>query len=181
MPARLIGCGLAAYLLTGAFTSAQVSMDLQLSSFGLLSLLVARLTWSRRLRFIPLRLLVFPAIAFVVYLFHHDTQASGLLSSDLRTGLLVVLLIMMLLAIQFAQKEIFQTTPTDILVIALVGGVSVLYEHGVVDNELAPMVVELVLLFYAAELSMRQMQRTWNCFSIGVLAALAFLAARLVV
>jgi hypothetical protein len=61
-----------------------------------------------------------------------------------------------------------------------VGGVGVLYEHGVVDTELAPMVVELVLLFYAAELTMRQMKGSWNCLTVGVLGGLALLSARIV-
>ena len=100
--------------------------------------------------------------------------------SDLRLALLVALILAMLVAVRYTRKEVFQTTPTDILVIALVGGVSVLYEHGIVDIELAPMVVELVLLFYAAELTMRQMKGAWNCFTVGVLGGLGLLAARIV-
>ena len=179
VPAQLIGCGLGLYLLFGSIVAAQVSLDIQLSSLILLLFLTARLGWNERLRFVPLRLLVFAGIAFVVYLLHYDAYASGLLPPVLRVALLVTLLIVMLVAIRFAQRDVFQTTPTDILVIALVGGFGVLYEHNIVDTALAPMVIELVLLFYAAELTMRQMKSTWNCFSVSMLATLAILSARL--
>jgi len=87
---------------------------------------------------------------------------------------------MMLVAISYTNKEIFKATPTDLLVIALVGGLGVLYQQGTVATELAPMVVELVLLFYVAELTIRQMQKPWNCFTVGVLGALALLSLRVV-
>jgi UDP-GlcNAc:undecaprenyl-phosphate GlcNAc-1-phosphate transferase len=177
---QVIGYGLAVYLLFGAVVPGRVSMDLVVSAAVLFVFLLVRLIWSQQLRFIPLRLLVFPAIAFIVYLLHHDAQAATVLPSDLRLALLVALILVMLVAVRYTRKEVFQTTPTDILVIALVGGVGVLYEHGIVDIELAPMVVELVLLFYAAELTMRQMKGAWNCLTIGVLGGLALLSARLV-
>jgi len=178
---QVIGCGLAAYLLFGALVPAQVSMDLVVSAAALFVLLLARLIWSQQLRFIPLRLLIFPAIAFVVYLLHYDIHAASILPSALRLGLLAALIVAMLLAVRYSRKDVFQTTPTDILVIALIGGVGVLYEHGIVETELAPMVVELVLLFYAAELTMRQMQGAGNCFTLGVLGGLALLSARIFV
>jgi hypothetical protein len=148
---------------------------------SLLTLLLVRLTWSQALRFLPLRLLVFPAIAFIVYLLHYDAQASAVVPPLLRTVLFILLIVLMLMAIRYVRSDSFKTTPTDILVIAMVGGVGVLYERSIVDAELAPMLVELVVLFYAAELFMRQMKNTWNCFTVGILAGLAILSARLLV
>jgi hypothetical protein len=92
----------------------------------------------------------------------------------------VALVLVMLLAIRYTKTDVFQTTPTDILVIVLVGGVGLLYERGIVATELAPMVVELVLLFYAAELAMRQMKTPWNFFTLGLLGGLALLSLRIV-
>ncbi len=181
LPTRLIGCGIATYLVFGAIAPGQVSLDLQLSSLFLVGLLLARLVWFQALRFFPLRLLVFPAVAFVVYLLHYDVRGAEALPSWLQVGLLTALIFLMLFSLHYARRDAFQTTPTDILVIALVGGLGVLYHHHVVDTELAPMVVELVLLFYAAELYMRQMSKTWNCFTMGLVAALALLSARLLV
>jgi UDP-GlcNAc:undecaprenyl-phosphate GlcNAc-1-phosphate transferase len=176
---KAIGCGLGLYLVFYAVVPAHVPIDLQLSSAFLLALLLVRLVWSSTLRFLPLRLLVFPAIAFIVYLVHYDAQASTVMPPLARIALLILLITFVLLAIRYTRNDSFQTTPTDILVIAMIGGVGVMYERNIVDAELAPMVVELVLLFYAAELFMRQMRSAWNCFTVGILAALAFLSARL--
>lgn len=175
----LLGCGLALYLVFYATVAGTVPLDLRISSACLLGLLLGRLIWSPRLRFLPLRLLVFPAIAFVVYLLHYDPQAAELVPTFLRTVLLIVLIALMLLAMRHAKNDRFQVTPTDLLVVALVGGVGIMYERDIVDVELAPMVIELVLLFYAAELFMRQMRRTWNCLTVGVVVALGALSVRL--
>jgi hypothetical protein len=87
----------------------------------------------------------------------------------------------MLFAIRYTKNDSFQTTPTDLLVIAVAGGVGVLYERQIVDVALIPVMVGIVILFYAAELVMRQMRNCWNCFTVGMVAVLALLSVRLVV
>jgi len=42
-----------------------------------------------------------------------------------------------------------------------------------------PVVLGIVVLFYAAELIMRHMQQTWNCFTLGMVAVLVVMASRL--
>ncbi len=128
------------------------------------------------LRFIPLRLLVFPGIAFSVYLMHRDTATVALLPPVVSIGLLVILLALMLFVIRSTKDQTFQTTPTDLLVIALAGGVGVLYQQGMIEATLVPVVLGIVVLFYAAELVMRNMQQTWNCFTLGMVAVLAVLS-----
>lgn len=177
---RLLGLGVAAYLVFGSLVAGQVPLDVAVGALFLFVLLLVRLIFPRRLRLIPLRLLVFPAVAFVVYLMHYDSQAAAALPSQLRLALLVALVLVMLLAVRYTKTDVFQTTPTDILVIVLVGGVGLLYARGIVANELAPMVVELVLLFYAAELAIRQMKTPWNFFTVGLLGGLALLSLRIV-
>ena len=95
--------------------------------------------------------------------------------------LMLTLLLLMLFAIRYTKNDSFQTTPTDLLVIAVAGGVGVLYERQVVDVALVPVMVGIVILFYAAELVMRQMKSSWNCFTVGMVAVLALLSVRLVV
>jgi len=41
--------------------------------------------------------------------------------------------------------------------------------------------VGIVILFYAAELVMKQMKSRWNCFTVGMMAVLTLLSARLIV
>ncbi len=116
---------------------------------------------------IALRLLVFPSIAFAVYLMHRDYTTGELLPPVLRLGLLVVLLALMLIVIRSTKDQTFRTTPTDLLVVALAGGVGVLYQLGMIEATLVPVVLGIVISFYAAELIMRHMRQTWNCFTLG--------------
>lgn len=176
----LIQCGITAYLVYGSTIVADVPADIQVSALILLLILVVRLVWADQLRFVPLRLLVFPAITFVVYLMHEDARATELLPYEFKMGLLVVLLILMLFSIRYIKNESFQTTPTDLLVIAVAGGVGILYERGIVEVELIPVMVGVVVLFYAAEIVMRQMRSSWNCLSIGTVAVLGLLAVGVV-
>jgi UDP-GlcNAc:undecaprenyl-phosphate GlcNAc-1-phosphate transferase len=174
-----IRCGLSAYLLTGAILLPGAPVDIAISSLILLVILVVRLVWAERLRFISLRLLVFPGIAFAVYLMHRDQAVMDLLPPILRIGLLIILLSLMLLVIRSTKDQTFQTTPTDLLVIALAGGVGVLYQQGMIEVTLVPVVLGIVVCFYAAELVMRHMASTWNCFTLGMAGVLALLSLRL--
>lgn len=175
-----IGCGVPAYLLLGALVLPEVPVDISIGSLLLLIILLCRLVWAERLRFIPLRLLVFPTCAFAVYLVHRDEAVMALLPPVLRIALLVILLALMLFVIRSTKEQTFQTTPTDLLVIVLAGGVGVMYQQGMVEATLVPVVLSIVVIFYAAELVMRHMQRTWNCFTLGMAAVLALLSSGLI-
>lgn len=178
---KAIQCGVALYLVLGCAMCAQVPTDLKITALLLLILLLARLVWAEKLRFLPLRLLVFPTIAFAVYLMHNDARTLEVIPLELRTGLLVALLLLMLFVIRYTKNDSFQTTPTDLLVIAVAGGVGVLYERHIVDVALIPVLVSIVILFYAAELVMRQMKSRWNCFTLAMVVVLVLLSVRLIV
>lgn len=171
-----ISLGVPAYLVAGALLLSNVPADIALSSLLLLVILLVRLVWPDYTRFIPLRLLVFPCIAFTVYLVHRDPATAVLSLPSVGIGLLVVLMALMLLVIRSPKDQVFQTTPTDLLVISLAGGVGVLHQQGMIEATLVPVVLSMVVLFYAAELVMRNMQKTWNCFTVGIVAVLALLS-----
>jgi len=171
-----INCGVPVYLLAGVLLLSDVPADIALSSLILLIVLLIRLVWAQRLRCFPLRLLVFPSIAFAVYLAHRDSVLIELLSSTVNIGVLIVLMSLMLLVIRSTKDQTFQSTPTDLLVIALAGGVGVLYQQGMIEATLVPVMLSIVVLFYAAELIMRHMQKTWNCFTLGMVAVLTVLS-----
>lgn len=175
----IIRCCVPAYLLTGALLLPVVPPDISASALIILAILVVRLIWAERLRVLPLRLLIFPSIAFTGYLMHRDHAVMVLLPSVLRIGLLVVLLGLMFVVIRSTKDQTFQTTPTDLLVIALAGGAGVLYQQGMLEATLVPVVLGIVVLFYAAELIMRRMEQTWNCFTLGMIGVLTVLSLRL--
>ena len=171
-----IQCLVPVYLLAGILRLQVVPTDIARSSLVLLIILVIRLAWVKRLRFIPLRLLIFPSIAFAVYLIHRDAADLVFLLPVVSVGLLAMLLALMLFVIRSTKNQTFQTTPTDLLVITLAGGVGVLYQQSMIEATLVPVVLGIVVLFYAAELVMRNMQHAWNCFTLGMVAILTVLS-----
>jgi hypothetical protein len=170
--------GVVAYLLAGVLLVSAVPSDIAIGSAVLLLLLLVRLTWSARLRFFSLRLLVFPGMAFAVYLMHSDPGVADWLPPVVNVILLVVLLGFMFVVIRSTKEPAFQTTPTDLLVVTLAGGVGVLYQQGMIEATLVPVVLGIVVLFYAGEMIMRHMQSAWNGFTIGMLAVLAILSIK---
>ncbi len=176
---RAIGCGVSAYLVISALLLSSVPTDIGIGSLVMLFVLLVRLAWAPRLRFISLRLLVFPAIAFAVYLVLRDPAVTVWFTPVVSIGLLIVLLMLMLFVIRSTKDQAFQTTPTDLLVIALAGGTGLLYQQGMIEATLVPVVLGIVVLFYAAELVMRNMQQTWNCFTLGMVFVLSVLSFKL--
>ncbi len=173
---RIMQCGVAIYLVSGTLMLTRVPVDISVSALIILPILLVRLRWASRLRVLSLRLLIFPTIAFAVYLMHREQAVTELMPPALRIGLLVVMLVLMLLVIRTTKDQTFQTTPTDLLVIALAGGVGVLYQQGMIEVSQVPVVLSIVVLFYVAELIMRHMKRIWNCFTVGIVAVLVLLS-----
>ncbi len=180
IPDLVITCGMPLYLLAGVTTAAAVPRDIETSAAAVFVVLAIRLLAGERMRFVPLRLLVFPTIAFAVYVIHVGGVFSSGTAHGVQLGVLTLIGLAMYFSIRYTQDTTFRTTPTDLLVIAVAVGIGILYEEGVIDAGLAPMVVELVLLFYCGEIGMRRMRGRWNCLTVGTLAVLAALAWGLV-
>ncbi|OYV72675.1 MAG: hypothetical protein B7Z74_05170 [Deltaproteobacteria bacterium 21-66-5] len=176
VPDLVITCGMPLYLLTGALAAPGVPRDIEISAAGVMLVLAVRLLAGDRMRFLPLRLLVFPAIAFAVYVIHIGGIYGAGAGHAVQIGVLSLIGIAMYFSIRYTHDTTFRTTPTDLLVIAVAIGIGILYEQGMIDASLAPMVVELVLLFYCGEIAMRRMRGRWNCLTVGMLAVLAALA-----
>ncbi len=123
-----------------------------------------------------MRLLIFPTIAFAVYVIHIGGAYGSGPAHAVQIGALSLIGVAMYFSIRYTQDTTFRTTPTDLLVIAVAVGIGLLYEDGLIDAGMAPMVVELVLLFYCGEIGMRRMRGRWNFLTVGTLAVLAALA-----
>ena len=180
IPGAVITCGMPLYLLVGALAVPGVPRDIELSAAGVLVVLVLRLLAGDRMRFVPLRLLLFPAIAFAVYVIHIGGVYGAGTTHAVQIGVLSLIGVAMYFSIRYTQDVTFRTTPTDLLVIAVAVGIGILYEEGMIDVSLAPMVVELILLFYCGEIGMRRMRGRWNCLTVGMLVVLAVLARGLI-
>lgn len=170
--------GLSLFLVTGAVLATYVPIDLGITSLILCLMLLARLVIGGRLWFLPLRLLSYMAILFVVYLL--TTYQPGYLSGvDPATYLFFgAMALAIALLVRFREFEEFSTTPTDFLIVIAVLGLVVLSGKGIVSSSHTAIILKAIILFYACEMVLGAMSKRLNLFTVSVLLSLAVIAGR---
>jgi len=178
VPHRITEIGLSLFLVGAAFMATSIPRDFGWFAAVLFGLLLLRLSFGYRLWFLFLRLIIFVALGFAVYLL--NTYPPGWLAN---AGYLVylyfgVLVVTLGLGIRYAEEKKFQVTPLDYLVLVIILVAGLVSEEEVSNFKWAGLVVQLIILFYASEFAMQQMRHRWNAFTGSVLAALAIIALR---
>lgn len=170
--------GMSLFLVTGSIIATSVPMDLGLVGLVLCMMLLARLVFGKRLRVLPLRLLSYMAIVFVVYLLN-TYQPPYLAGADPFTyiffGCMALASVVM---IRYTEKIDFSITPTDFLIIIAVSSLVVLSGRGIIDSGLSAITMKSIILFYACELLLNKMDSRWNVFTLSVLFALLTIGVR---
>ncbi|MGB5473384.1 MAG: MraY family glycosyltransferase [Gammaproteobacteria bacterium] len=171
-----IGVGL--LLLLGPILVKQVEPELGLASALLGMLLLLRLVFGRYLWFIYLRLLLYVAVAFVVYLVDQTLTAmdpSLLVYEYIYIGIIAVALV---IGARYKIDDAFKTTPTDYLIVLLMIG-SVLVPRVYTGGEGAiPLAVKLIIMFYAIEVLLRHMNVRWTDVTLTAFWAFGLLAVK---
>ena len=141
-------------------------------------MLLARLIIGDRLWFLPLRLLSYMAILFVVYLL--TTYQPGYLSgTDPATYLFFGgMALAIALLVRFKEFKEFSTTPTDFLIVIAVLALVVLSGKGIVSGSHTAIVLKAIILFYACEIVLGAMNKRLNFFNVSVLLSLAVITGR---
>jgi UDP-GlcNAc:undecaprenyl-phosphate GlcNAc-1-phosphate transferase len=177
LPNQLVAAAVSLFMLGGAFAVRWVPGDMALIAAVLGGALLLRLVLGFRVWFLLLRLLLFVAIALMVYLFN-SYPPKGLLGQAPVLYVFFGLLGMALIAaVRLAKEDRFRVTPLDFLVVLIVLALALMPES-LLDSRVVGMAVQAILLFYGAEMAMRQMRSRWNPFTGSMLMGLAVLAAR---
>jgi UDP-GlcNAc:undecaprenyl-phosphate GlcNAc-1-phosphate transferase len=174
----LVYFGLSLFLITGAVLATRVPVDLGIAGLILCLMLLARLIVGGRLWLLPLRLLSYMAIMFVVYLLT-TYQPEYLSGTDPATYLFfggMVLAIGVL--VRFKEFKEFNTTPTDFLIVIAVLALVVLSGQGIVSGTHTAIVLKAIILFYACEIVLGAMNKRLNFFNVSVLLSLAVITGR---
>lgn len=177
-PLKLLTYGVPAFLLLGAIAIRQVPDDfgvLALVFFGLLSI---RLIFGFRAWFIFLRLMVFVAIAFVVYLLETHPVLPTEVLRPYNVALFGLLGLALMLSIRYRMGKLFRVTPSDFLLIFGMLSLGMVPEGIRETYHLIPVVVKLVILFYCAELILKTMKSRWSALPLASLVTLGILAVR---
>jgi UDP-GlcNAc:undecaprenyl-phosphate GlcNAc-1-phosphate transferase len=169
---------ISAFLVGGAFIATSIPVDFAIMAIAIFSLLMLRLLTGYRLWFLPLRLLVYVAIIFVVYLLN-TYQPVYLTGADLITYIFFGVLITAIgLSIRISGEGNFNVTPMDYLVVLAVLILVVLANRQVVDSLMTAIALKSIILFYGCELILSRMKVLWNVFTVSALLSLLVVSVR---
>jgi UDP-GlcNAc:undecaprenyl-phosphate GlcNAc-1-phosphate transferase len=169
---------LAIFLLGGALFATHIPRDVSVAAAVLFLLLLLRLAAGYRFWFLFLRLIVFIAVASVAYLLELYPPPLLYTHGELAYFYYLLLAVGIALAIRYSSVRNFEVTPLDYLVVLIVIALALLSEGGYANPALVRLVVQLIILFYAAEVAIKHMKSRWNLFTSSVLGALAILSIR---
>lgn len=176
LPFKILMFAIPVYLAVKVFSSSKFSPDIVIASIFLVILYIVRLGVPMAGKLLPLRILVFTTIAFALYSAQNSGAGFMQYYFPVKVMLVVGSLIVLFAAIRYSKHDSFRTTPTDFIVVLMVILATVLTQNGVLAARYAALIVELVVLFYAAELVLRKMETKWNPFTVGMLANAALIA-----
>ncbi|HEC05346.1 MAG TPA: undecaprenyl/decaprenyl-phosphate alpha-N-acetylglucosaminyl 1-phosphate transferase [Thiolapillus brandeum] len=175
---KLIQVMLSVFLVMATTTSAQVPGDLAVGASILFLLLFARLWFGYRAWFLFLRLILYVAIAFAVYLVEH--YPPPFLQSDVLVHRVFfgVLVLAVAVAVRSSKDEFFQVTPLDYLVVLIVLALALMSEAGYADFDIVKFMLQVIVLFYGVEVVIKHMRSRINIFTVSSLASLGVVAIR---
>jgi UDP-GlcNAc:undecaprenyl-phosphate GlcNAc-1-phosphate transferase len=174
----LVYFGLSLFMVVGSFIATRIPQDFTVVATALFAVLLVRLLAGHRLAFLPLRLLVYVGIAFIVYL-TNTFQPAYLAGADLVTYAFFTLFIAgIALTIRLSNGGSFTVTPMDLLVVLALLALAVLASNGMVDARITAVALKTIILFYGAELILVRMKERWNVFTVSVLASLLVIGVR---
>jgi UDP-GlcNAc:undecaprenyl-phosphate GlcNAc-1-phosphate transferase len=136
------------------------------------------LVMGSRVWYLPLRLLSYVTVVFVVYLFntYQPAQLSGF---DPVTYIFFGALVVAIgLSIRLKEVGDFKVTPMDFLVALVVIGIAVLVQDKAVDSGMLAIAMKTIILFYGCEVILTRMESRWNVFTVAVLASLLIISVR---
>jgi hypothetical protein len=75
-------------------------------------------------------------------------------------------------------EDAFRVTPTDFLIILFMIGLALIPQVRAGEADYIPLVIKMVIMFYAIELGLRNMENRWNTITIAGMWALVIIAVR---
>jgi len=170
--------GVSAFLLAGALVATAIPVDFTIAAAALFVLLLLRLVAGYSGRFIPLRLLLYMTVIFVVYLLN-TYQPAYLLGADVVTYVFFGMFVVAIgLSIRFMHEGDFNVTPTDFLVVLALLLLIVLTGTHLVDSGITAIALKSIILFYGVELVLNRMKSRWNMVTVSALLSLLVISIR---
>lgn len=177
IPYRVLEAGISLFIVAAAITSNKIPVDLGVSSLALflLLLVVIATNW---LGVHLYRLVMFVTMGFSVYLLSTYPPVWLLEQISLVYIFFVTIGLASFIVARITVKDKFQITPLDYLVIivVIIAGMAPGIDHGA--SSMIWMVIQIVILFYACELTIQNKGKRLNGLTGSVVLALALIAFR---
>lgn len=176
VPLKVLNIMLPALLISSPIIAPHISYDIVITAAIVGSLLLGKIVLGGRAAYIPLRFLLYMVVAICVYLAAHREPSEVLFGDvgDVLVACIVVIIIAAgILAMRYDKSGAFNTTPTDFLVLTITIALGVISKSSGFPEEFGLIIVLLVVLFYAMEICLRNMESRWNVLTVGSIAAMA--------
>lgn len=170
----------ALFLLGSALMSNEIPIDIGISSLILLLVLLIVLFSRRKSEFVY-RLVIFITIGFSVYLL--STYSPGWLLNQVHIIYIYFGLVTLFVFInaRLIIGERFQITPLDYLVIMMALIIGFIKESGLESAGIVWMAIQLIILFYASELTIQNTMKRLNSLTVAAIITLVMISLRALV
>ena len=176
IPEKILMTGLTVVLLASVLTAETIPSDIGISSLLLIVLLIIWYIDSRSLTL--LRLIVFISLGTSSYLI--STHPPEWLLEDINLVYLFYGLMMLaaFVRVRLSSNDQFAITPLDYLVIIIAVVVALMPETDVGSQSLTFVAIQMIILFYSAEMIIQKMRSSRNALAGTLLVTLILLSAR---
>jgi UDP-GlcNAc:undecaprenyl-phosphate GlcNAc-1-phosphate transferase len=174
VPWLVLGTAVPALFVAGPLLADTVPADIGWLALAVLVLLVVALLPGRSVGFAE-RLAAYALAVVVAYLVEFSPVLKACCATPLH-GIFVLLAVMILIWMRFADSRGFRINGLDVLVMVIVAVVPQI--PLVRTTGLGVVAMEALVLFYACEILLVSEARRWDLFRAGLLAGLAILAIR---
>jgi UDP-GlcNAc:undecaprenyl-phosphate GlcNAc-1-phosphate transferase len=175
---QILLLGVTLLLFAGPLMTSKVSMDFGIAAAVLLVLLLSRLLFGYHLWFISLRLIMYVAIAFILYLISQYPSNVVIIPATVDHAYFGIIVASLVIGARYTVEDAFRVTPTDFLIILFMIGLALLPHAQEGETDYISLVIKMVIMFYAVELGLRNMGKRWNVITIAGLWALFIIAVR---
>ena len=165
-------------LFVGPLLADVVNRDFGIAAGGLFLLMILRLLLGTTAWFISLRLLMFVAIAFVLYLLGEYPLNAYLTLVGFDYVYFGFIVAALMIGARATDRDVFQTTPMDFLLILIIIGMALIPQARAGEGEIIHLVIKVCIMFYAVEFMLRNMMGRWNMLMVSALWALGVIAVR---
>lgn len=174
-PAVFLMVALPLFLVGSPLLSAYVPKDFAVAAGILFVFLLAGLVYGKT-SWIFLRAIIFPAIAFGVYLLEVYPRPDAAHVPALAYIFFGSIVVSLAIVARYAPGHLFRFTPMDFLVVLLVVLMGIMPEERPVSAVAIAILIKIIILFYACEYLISRSTKRWNGLTLSTLGCLALIA-----